>query len=260
MFIAIVVILEVQVRNQIDNIEYYEELGRKLLKIREEKNLVQKEVADAVGVTFQQWQKYEKGVNRIPTKTLVIFCEMTETDIKDITGCTVESYEKIYKEEIINYNTNNTINNIYNYNGFFSNLLNMDLNLMKNKVVVFAVVMNIIMFFLFSILKMFPSLNNIYNHAFLSTQLLVVFIAFTIVMFAVFGYSSLTYITAFIAYSILIHTILRYVEKVYIPLDNFSRLIYYVLAFIITCITFYILKRYKVNLSSGLVIDKKEAE
>ena len=41
------------------------EVGRRVRSRRLECNLSQTELADAIGVTFQQVQKYEKGTNRI---------------------------------------------------------------------------------------------------------------------------------------------------------------------------------------------------
>lgn len=42
-----------------------EEVGRRVKSRRLEKGLSQTELADKIGVTFQQVQKYEKGTNRI---------------------------------------------------------------------------------------------------------------------------------------------------------------------------------------------------
>ena len=42
-----------------------EEVGRRVRSRRLERRLSQTELADAIGVTFQQVQKYEKGRNRI---------------------------------------------------------------------------------------------------------------------------------------------------------------------------------------------------
>ena len=121
-------------RGQIDYTEYYKELGRKIRDIREKNNLTQREIAIKVGVTFQQYQKYERGENRIPTKALVIFCELTNTDIKKLTGCMVDNEEEDNKEKVVNYNTNHNITNVYNYNGFFSNILKDLINdILKNK-------------------------------------------------------------------------------------------------------------------------------
>lgn len=244
---------------QIDT-KYYQEIGRKIMKIREEKRLVQREVAKTVGVTFQQWQKYEKGTNRIPTKTLVIFCELTGADIKELTGCTVESYEKIYKEAVINYN--NTVNNVYNYNGFFSNLFNMDLTLMKNKIVVGAVFISTITWVVFAFLKAFPDINSKYNLVFLSIQILVLLIAFAMALFAVFGYSLLTYGITYIAYICLYSIAVRFMEAYYsmvLPVAGLDRVIMYITAFVLTFLTFYILRKCKINLNSGLQVSKTEA-
>jgi transcriptional regulator with XRE-family HTH domain len=47
-----------------------EEIGRRLRNRRLELGLSQEQVAHAVGVTFQQLQKYEKGVNRVSASKL----------------------------------------------------------------------------------------------------------------------------------------------------------------------------------------------
>jgi transcriptional regulator with XRE-family HTH domain len=41
------------------------EIGRKIRALRLERGLSQSQLADAIGVTFQQVQKYEKGANRV---------------------------------------------------------------------------------------------------------------------------------------------------------------------------------------------------
>lgn len=40
-------------------------VGRRLRELRTDRGLSQTEVADALGVTFQQVQKYETGANRV---------------------------------------------------------------------------------------------------------------------------------------------------------------------------------------------------
>lgn len=39
--------------------------GRKIRPIRVERGISQQEVANSPGITFQQLQKYEKGINRV---------------------------------------------------------------------------------------------------------------------------------------------------------------------------------------------------
>ena len=50
--------------------KYDIELGRRLRLRRVEQKMSQSELADKLGVTFQQVQKYEKGVNRIGASRL----------------------------------------------------------------------------------------------------------------------------------------------------------------------------------------------
>jgi transcriptional regulator with XRE-family HTH domain len=47
------------------------ELGRRLRLRRVEQEMSQSELADKIGVTFQQVQKYEKGVNRVGAARLL---------------------------------------------------------------------------------------------------------------------------------------------------------------------------------------------
>ena len=46
-------------------IDFYQALGVELRQQRIICGLSQKQIGDAVGVTFQQWQKYERGTNQI---------------------------------------------------------------------------------------------------------------------------------------------------------------------------------------------------
>jgi transcriptional regulator with XRE-family HTH domain len=66
------------------------QLGKKLRQLRNIKGVSQDALAQESGITFQQVQKYEKGVNRISASRLVDFAKILETDIsfffKDIVG------------------------------------------------------------------------------------------------------------------------------------------------------------------------------
>ena len=57
------------------------EVGRRVRSRRLESRLSQTELADRVGVTFQQVQKYEKGVNRIGAGRLQRISEALEIPI-----------------------------------------------------------------------------------------------------------------------------------------------------------------------------------
>jgi transcriptional regulator with XRE-family HTH domain len=55
-------------------------LGTKVRARRIEMHLSQSDLADALGVSFQQVQKYEKGVNRIGSSRLMQIAQALKTD------------------------------------------------------------------------------------------------------------------------------------------------------------------------------------
>jgi transcriptional regulator with XRE-family HTH domain len=50
-------------------------LGERLRAVRTEKGLSQAALGEAVGVSFQQIQKYERATNRISASTLFAICQ-----------------------------------------------------------------------------------------------------------------------------------------------------------------------------------------
>lgn len=54
------------------------QIGKKLREVRQVKNISQATLATAVNITFQQVQKYEKGVNRISASRLIEMCEFLD--------------------------------------------------------------------------------------------------------------------------------------------------------------------------------------
>jgi transcriptional regulator with XRE-family HTH domain len=64
------------------------EVGRRVRSRRLECRLSQTELADRIGVTFQQVQKYEKGVNRIGAGRLQRISEALEVPISFFFGST----------------------------------------------------------------------------------------------------------------------------------------------------------------------------
>jgi transcriptional regulator with XRE-family HTH domain len=59
-------------------------LGRKLRALRERGGLSQAAIAQKVGVTFQQVQKYERGANRISATRLVAFARALEVPVSEL--------------------------------------------------------------------------------------------------------------------------------------------------------------------------------
>ena len=60
------------------------EIGRKIRALRLERGLSQSGLADGIGLTFQQVQKYEKGVNRVGAGRL--------TKIAEVLGVSVSTF------------------------------------------------------------------------------------------------------------------------------------------------------------------------
>lgn len=58
--------------------EFYERLGARLRTLREAAEISQQDAGKALNVTFQQVQKYESGVNRIPILALVRFARLVK--------------------------------------------------------------------------------------------------------------------------------------------------------------------------------------
>ncbi len=58
-------------------------IGARLRFFRLAKGLSQTALGDSVGLTFQQVQKYEKGMNRISVSRLLQFSEILDFDIRE---------------------------------------------------------------------------------------------------------------------------------------------------------------------------------
>lgn len=235
-----------------DTNKYYIELGKRLVKIREQKKLTQKNIAQTLGVSFQQYQKYESGANRIPTKSLVLFCNLTNCDIREVTGLPKKDYEELYKRAIVHNNYNTTYVN--NFNGLFTNLFNMDLKPMKNKISVFFIIFSLIIYFGVQLLKFSTNINSMYNSTFLSIQLLGFVIAFTAIVFIVFSYNILSYLLAFISYVGIYATIYRFIFLK--SASGIDRLIMYVVAVVLCFVTFYLLMKFNINTRQEETLEK----
>lgn len=57
------------------------EVGKKLRILRKAKGLTQNELAEKIGITFQQFQKYENGTNRLSASRLYRTCQALDVDM-----------------------------------------------------------------------------------------------------------------------------------------------------------------------------------
>lgn len=64
------------------------QVGARIAEIRKQKNVTQSSLARSIGVTFQQVQKYEKGVNRVSGSRLLMLADALGTTVSDVLGRT----------------------------------------------------------------------------------------------------------------------------------------------------------------------------
>jgi len=62
------------------------EIGEAVRRRREEARITQAGLGKAIGVTFQQVQKYERGTNRIAASKLMLIAETLKSDVGDLFG------------------------------------------------------------------------------------------------------------------------------------------------------------------------------
>ena len=63
-----------------DNTKFNQECGEYIKGLRISKGLTQTNVANAINVTFQQVQKYEKGINGLSLQKFCMFCNLFNVD------------------------------------------------------------------------------------------------------------------------------------------------------------------------------------
>lgn len=62
------------------------EVGKRLKNLRKASGLSQGDIAENLGVTFQQVQKYENGSNRVSLGTFILICKALGASPMDIIG------------------------------------------------------------------------------------------------------------------------------------------------------------------------------
>jgi transcriptional regulator with XRE-family HTH domain len=60
------------------------EIGKRLRALREEAGISQTALGEGSGITFQQVQKYENGVNRVSVSRLLQFCDVLRVPISQV--------------------------------------------------------------------------------------------------------------------------------------------------------------------------------
>ena len=62
-------------------------IGARLRRIRNKQSLFLQQVADRLGVAYQQVQKYETGKDNLTVSAMNLFAEALEVDACEICGC-----------------------------------------------------------------------------------------------------------------------------------------------------------------------------
>ncbi|MBB3453929.1 transcriptional regulator with XRE-family HTH domain [Rhizobium sp. BK313] len=62
------------------------QIGETIKGFRRLHGLSQSDLAEKLGVTFQQVQKYEKGLNRVSVSTFILICKTLNVEPMDIIG------------------------------------------------------------------------------------------------------------------------------------------------------------------------------
>lgn len=79
-------------------------IGNKVYNLRISNRLTRKYLADAIGVTCQQLQKYENGINRISVGRLVLIAEALNVTIEYFfKGVTDEVDPTIYHQQLVGF-------------------------------------------------------------------------------------------------------------------------------------------------------------
>jgi transcriptional regulator with XRE-family HTH domain len=74
------------------------EIGARIRKRRHELAMSQEQLGDAIGVTFQQVQKYESGLNRIAARTLMAIAGTLDMNASDLLP--EASFKSVGKDEL----------------------------------------------------------------------------------------------------------------------------------------------------------------
>ena len=79
-----------QAKNELNNL-----IGWNIKRLRKQSKLTQANLGDQLGVTFQQIQKVEKGINRVFAHQLIQLCRENHWDINE--SMALESSIEVHK-------------------------------------------------------------------------------------------------------------------------------------------------------------------
>lgn len=73
---------------------FNEVVGKRIKDMRLSKRLTQTQVANAIGVTFQQIQKYERGTNQVSFKRMLDICQFMDIHYRYFCNCIMDDVKR----------------------------------------------------------------------------------------------------------------------------------------------------------------------
>ncbi len=71
--------------------QYDAEIGFRIRQIRQDKEISQEDIADSLGISYQQLQKYEAGKNRLSPERLCKIAILIGADVNYLLGLTMHN-------------------------------------------------------------------------------------------------------------------------------------------------------------------------
>lgn len=115
---------------------FYKSLTNTLKDVRKEKGISQKDVADVINVSEEEYAQYELAKISVPIPKLVNICNILGIDLSELIKSSIEDQNT---EGITLYNT--VIHNTNHYSRFLYGFFNADLSILRNKVLFLSIIL-----------------------------------------------------------------------------------------------------------------------
>ena len=66
--------------------EFFSTLGTRIAELRQQAELSQQQLADALGLKQQTWATYESATRRLPSSLLIPLCETLNVSVEELLG------------------------------------------------------------------------------------------------------------------------------------------------------------------------------
>lgn len=87
-------------------------VGKRLKSLRKARNMSQSKLGEACGITFQQIQKYEMGVNSLTLRRAALACKVLGVDVNYLTYDVLNEAKRIRYAAATSDSTTTEVNNV----------------------------------------------------------------------------------------------------------------------------------------------------